>query len=375
MIRVLFVDDDAQARETLGMVLAERFAVSFASSAGEGLARVTEDRPDVVLLDIDLPDRNGLDLLDDIQADPLAPPVVVLTAYGEVELVKRAIQSGARDYILKPYDLPVLEGTLERAARSAELSRRAAPAEGGTALRKLVGESRAMDQLRALLPRYAAADCPVLIQGESGTGKELVARAIHELSPRRQGPFLALNCAAVPETVMESELFGSEKGAYTDAVSRPGYFERAGGGTLFLDEVSEMSVAAQAKLLRVLESKELYRVGAAEPVRINVRVLAAANRSLKEEVRAGRFRGDLFYRLHVLPVLLPPLRERLEDIPLLVAWFLARLSDTRMDIEAPALARLREHDWPGNVRELRNVVERALVLAEDGRIRRRDIVL
>jgi DNA-binding NtrC family response regulator len=375
MIRVLFVDDDVQAQKTLAMVLAERFAVSAAFTAAEGREKVRAESPDVVLLDVNLPDGSGLDLLDDILSDSPAPPVVMLTAYAEVELVKRAIQAGARDYILKPYDLPALEGTLERAVRSAELSRCVPPGAGASSLEKLIGESRAMERLRALLPRYAAADCPVLIQGESGTGKELVARAIHELSPRRQGTFLALNCAAVPETVMESELFGSERGAYTDALSRAGYFERAGGGTLFLDEVSEMSVSAQAKLLRVLESKELYRVGAAEPIRINVRVLAAANRSLKEEVSAGRFRADLFYRLHVLPVCLAPLRERREDIPLLAAWFLTHLTGTRMDIEAAALTRLSDHDWPGNVRELRNVMERAVVLAEDGRIRGRDILL
>jgi DNA-binding NtrC family response regulator len=376
MIRVLFVDDDSQAQKTLTMVLADRFAVSAALTAAEGLEKVRVESPDVVLLDIDLPDRSGLDLLDDILTEVCAPPVVMLTAYGEVPLVKRAIQAGARDYVLKPYDLSTLEQILERAVCSAELARRIGPAgDAECALGRLIGESRAMAQLRALLPRYAAADCPVLIQGESGTGKELVARAVHELSPRRQGPFLALNCAAVPESVLESELFGSEKGAFTDAVSKAGFFERAGGGTLFLDEIAELSLSAQAKLLRVLESRELYRVGGGEAIRVNVRVLSASNRSLKLEVGAGRFRQDLFYRLDVLPVLLPPLRERMEDIPLLVAWFLAGLSSETLRIEEQALSRLQEHDWPGNIRELRNVVERGVVLADGRTIRRRDIVL
>jgi DNA-binding NtrC family response regulator len=376
MIRVLFVDDDSQAQKTLTMVLADRFAVSAALTAAEGLEKVRVESPDVVLLDIDLPDRSGLDLLDDILTEAGAPPVVMLTAYGEVPLVKRAIQAGAWDYVLKPYDLSTLEQILERAVCSAELARRIGPAgDEECALGRLIGESRAMAQLRALLPRYASADCPVLIQGESGTGKELVARAIHELSPRRQGPFLALNCAAVPESVLESELFGSEKGAFTDAVSKAGFFERAGGGTLFLDEIAELSLSAQAKLLRVLESRELYRVGGGEAIRVNVRVLSASNRSLKLEVGAGRFRQDLFYRLDVLPVLLPPLRERMEDIPLLVAWFLAGLSSETLRIEEQALSRLQEHDWPGNIRELRNVVERGVVLADGRTIRRRDIVL
>ena len=375
MIRVLFVDDDTEAQKTLSMVLRDGFSVISAGSAGEGLAKARSEDPDVVLLDIGLPDRSGLDLLDEILALPAAPPVVMLTIYGDVELIKRAVRAGAADYILKPYDLAKLEGTLERAVRSAELAGRVAPANSGGALDRLVGESQAMAELRALVRRYAAADCPVLIQGESGTGKELVARAIHELSPRRSAPFLAINCAAVAESVLESELFGSEKGAFTDAVTRAGIFERAGGGTLFLDEIAEMSVAAQAKLLRVLESKELYRVGGREAVRVHARVLSASNRSLREGVHERRFREDLFYRLDVLPLWLPPLRERREDIPLLVAWFLSTLGSPPLRVDEQAVARLEEHDWPGNVRELRNVLERAVVLAEGGTIRRRNIVL
>lgn len=375
VIRVLFVDDDPQAQKTLAMVLAERYAVSPALTAAQGLASVRSERPDVVLLDVDLPDGSGLDLLDAILELSDPPPVVMLTAYGDVELVKRAIQAGARDYILKPYTLSLLEGALERAVRHAELARRVAPSGGQSALESLIGESQAMAQLRSLLLRYAAADCPVLIQGESGTGKELVARALHELSPRRLGPFLAVNCAAVPESVLESELFGSERGAFTDAVSRPGYFERARSGTLLLDEIGEMSLSAQAKLLRVLESGELYRVGGTASVRVDARVVSASNRSLPAAVRCRGFREDLFYRLDVLPVCVPPLRERKEDIPLLVTWFTNRLSSGAVRVDDQALARLQEHDWPGNVRELRNVIERGLVLAEGGTLRRRDILI
>jgi DNA-binding NtrC family response regulator len=373
MIRVLFIDDDPQAQKTLDMVLADGYRVCPALTAAQGLELLRAESPDVVLLDIDLPDRSGLDLLDDIVAEPGGVPVVMLTAYGDLPLVKRAIRAGAYDYMLKPYALGELEGTLRRAVQAACLRRRLPPAADPGALEELVGGSRKMRELRQTILRYAPADAPVLIQGESGSGKELAARALHRASPRREQPFLALSCAAVPESVLETELFGSEKGAFTDAVSRPGFFERACGGTLFLDEIGEMPLSAQAKLLRVLEAKELHRLGGREPVALNVRVVSATNRVLKDEVRAGRFREDLYYRLDVLPLTLPPLRERLEDLPLLVAWLLRE--HPRRAVEQPALEKLAAHSWPGNVRELRNVLERAAVLADGEVITSRDVVL
>ena len=381
MIRILFIDDDPQAQKTLSMVLQERYVFISALTAAEGLEVLSKADPDVVLLDINLPDQSGLDVLDEILQRPLAPPVIMLTAYGEVEFVKRAIRAGAYDYILKPYTLDHLEGTIRRAVDNISLRRaylQSAAASAGAAyvdppvMAKLVGESRALKELKALIGRFAAGDSPVLIQGESGTGKELAAEAIHRLSPRREGPFEAVNCGAIPETLVEAELFGSEKGAYTDATSRAGCFERAEAGTIFLDEIGDLPPKAQTTLLRVLEFKRIHRVGGTRSIPLNIRILSATNRDLKKEVKAGRFREDLYYRINVLFLHVPPLRQRDEDISLLCAYFLkANKSDLR--IHPQAIEKLLSHSWPGNVRELRNVIERAAVLTEGDEIRARDI--
>ena len=384
MIRILFVDDDPQAQKTLSMVLHKQYVVVSALSAAEGLDLLGKTDPDVVLLDINLPDVSGLDLLDQIVARPAAPPVIMLTAYGEVRFVKRAIRAGAYDYILKPYILEQLEGTIRRAVENIALRRayvqgvsaaRSRSATNGAtqeALDRLVGESRAFRELKELISRYAAADSAVLIQGESGTGKELAARAIHRLSPRGEGPFEALNCGAIPESLVEAELFGSERGAYTDATSRAGCFERADGGTIFLDEIGELPLKAQVTLLRVLEFKEVQRVGGARAIPLNIRVLAATNRDLKTEAQAGRFREDLYYRINVLLLQIPPLRQRERDIALLCAYFLQHEQGER-SIHPRAVEKLLSHSWPGNVRELRNVIERAVVLSEGDEIQERDI--
>jgi DNA-binding NtrC family response regulator len=371
MIRVLFIDDDPQAQDTLRWILAERYAVFPAGSAAEGLRLLHDQDPDVVLLDIDLPDRDGLALLEDIVACPSAPPVIMLTAYGEVDFVKRAIQAGAYDFILKDFSLVTLEGALRRAVQNADARRLFLSAPAPEAFAGLIGESPPLRELKSLIARYAASDVPVLIQGESGSGKELAAAALHRLSPRREWPLVPVNCGALPESLVESELFGAERGAYTDAVSRPGCFERANQGTIFLDEIGELAPAAQVKLLRVLESQELTRVGGTSTVRLNVRVVAATNKDLLREVGRERFREDLFYRINVLPLRVPPLRERPEDIPLLAAHFLASGST----LHPQALDRLCAHSWPGNVRELRNVLARAAVVAEDRVIRARDVKL
>jgi DNA-binding NtrC family response regulator len=332
----------------------------------------------VVLLDINLPDKSGLDLLDDLLQRPLAPPVIMLTAYGKVEFVKRAIQAGAYDYILKPYTLDHLEGTIRRAVENIALRRaylqsasNAGPADS-EAVDRLVGESRAVKEVKTLIRRFAGGDSPVLIQGESGTGKELAAEAIHQLSPRRRGPFEAINCGGIPETLLEAELFGSEKGAYTDATSRAGCFERANGGTIFLDEIGELPAKAQITLLRVIEFKRIHRVGGTSPIPLNIRILSATNRDLKEEVKAGRFRKDLYYRVNVLLLHMPPLRSRDGDIGLLCAYFL-KAKNTDLHLHPQALEKLLSHSWPGNIRELRNVIERAVILSEGGQIRARDI--
>jgi DNA-binding NtrC family response regulator len=381
MIRILFIDDDPQAQKTLSMVLRERYTVVSALSAAEGLEVLEKADPDVVLLDINLPDRSGLDVLDEILARPAAPPVIMLTAYGEVKFVKRAIQAGAYDYILKPYVLEQLEGTIRRAVENIALHRAYVLSAAGRAgetggdpqvLGRLVGESRALKEMKALIGRFAAGDSPVLIQGESGTGKELVAEAIHRLSPRREGPFEAINCGAIPESLVEAELFGSEKGAYTDATSRAGCFERSDRGTIFLDEIGELPAKAQATLLRALEFKQIRRVGGTRSIPVNIRVLSATNRNLKKEVLAGRFREDLFYRINVLFLQVPPLRSRDGDIALLCAYFLHQ-KQSALRIHSRAAEKLLAHSWPGNVRELRNVIERAVVLSEGDEIQARDI--
>jgi two-component system response regulator AtoC len=371
MIRVLFIDDDPRAQATLAMILAERYDVLPAYSAAEGLRLLRDQDPDVVLLDIDLPDRDGLSLLEDIAASPAAPPVIMLTGYGKVEFVKRAMQAGAYDFILKDGGLADLEGALRRAVANADARRLFLSAPAPEAFAGLVGESPAIRELKALLARYAASDAPVLIQGESGSGKELAAAALHRLSPRREGPLVPVNCGAIPESLLESELFGAERGAFTDAVSRAGCFERANRGTIFLDEIGELAPAAQVKLLRVLEGQELTRVGGTCPVRLNVRLVAATNKDLRQQVEKGRFREDLYYRVNVLLLRVPPLRERPEDIPLLAMHLLP----PGLSLRPEALDRLRAHPWPGNVRELRNVLQRAAVVAEDRVIRARDVKL
>jgi DNA-binding NtrC family response regulator len=373
MIRILFIDDDPQAQKTLSMVLPEDYTLVSALTAAEGLEVLEKADPDVVLLDIDLPDRNGLDVLEEILKRPEAPSVIMLTAYGEVEFVKRAIQAGAYDYLLKPYVLEQLEGTIRRAVENIALRRAYMPSVDPQVMGTLIGESRALKELKSLIGRFAAADSPVLIQGESGTGKELVARALHGLSPRKGGMFQAINCGAIPETLVEAELFGSEKGAYTDATTRAGCFERAGGGTIFLDEIGELPLKAQVTLLRVLEFKELYRIGGTKAIPLNIRVLSATNRNLKQEVEEGRFREDLYYRINVLFLSVPPLRSRDEDISLLCAYFLQQQTQSNLRIHPQGLEKLLDHSWPGNVRELRNVIERAAVLSDGDEIQARDL--
>ncbi len=374
MVKVLFIDDDPSAHDTLRLVLPDCFVLISAATAGQGVAAAARERPDVVLLDINLPDQDGLDALRRISAQPLAPPVVMLTALSHPRVVKEAILAGACDYIVKPYDAVELLGTLRNVVAGADARRAAAGELSEELLGGMVGESPGMREVRQLILRYAPSDSPVLVLGESGTGKERAARLIHDASRRKDGPCIAVNCAALPEALLESELFGAEKGAFTDAVSRPGSFERADGGTLFLDEIGEMSPAAQATLLRVIESRELTRLGGTRAVPIDVRVVSASNRDLKAGVAAGSFRSDLFYRLSVLPIHVPPLRERSEDIPLLAVHFLRELGCRDVTLGAGSREKLLAHPWPGNIRELRSVMERAVLSAGGGDVLPRDLL-
>ncbi len=373
MIRLLFVDDDVNAHRNLGMALDEDYQLVSAYTGAMGIKRAVDSDPDVILLDIELPDLSGIEVLRRLPRG--SAPVVMLTAHGETQLVVQAMRAGAFDYLTKPYDLGRLEETIRHAARAgaaATLGQGAEDAHDG--VRRIIGSSPVMREIRRIIPRFAAADATVCILGESGTGKELVARAIHDVSHRADGPFVAVNCGALPGSILESELFGSERGAYTDAVSRPGKFEQTEGGTLLLDEVGELSPQAQVGMLRVLEERRVTRVGGSREIAVDVRIIAATNRDLKRDVDEGRFRADLFYRVVVLCLDLPPLRDRAEDIPLLAQHLLLSLDPSGQFVFAPeALEKLTGHRWPGNVRELRNVLQRAVVLCEGGEISSRDV--
>jgi two-component system response regulator AtoC len=379
--RVLIVDDEKTFRVAAQAGLAaEGHEVRTAASAGEGLATAREFAPDVVVLDRNLPDADGLSVLARLREEggDDAPLVVMATAYGEVENAVQALKAGAVDYLTKPIQLPALVLTIERALEARRLRRRAAGLSG-SARRRLergfcAGSSAAMQAVLELVDKVAASpDTTVLVEGESGTGKQLVAHLVHvKTTGRSDAPFVELNCAAIPETLLESELFGFERGAFTDAKrAKPGLLEEAEGGTLFLDEVGDMPLATQAKLLKVLETQVFRRLGGTRDLSTDVRFVAATHRDLAAEVRAGRFRLDLFHRLDVFRIAIPPLRERPADVLPLARFFLADLA-ARAGKAISGLApgterRLSAYAFPGNVRELRNVIERAVVL-EDGRV-------
>ncbi len=375
VLRLLFIDDDAAAQRTLSMILADDYTVISAFTAAEGLKLVQQEAPDVILLDINLPDTDGIQLLETLTAIPTAPAVVMLTAYSDVKFVVSAMQAGAYDYIVKPYTTTQLKGTIRRAVQNLPKRRAFARESTCPALDSIIGESAPIRNLKQIILRYATTDSAVLIRGESGSGKELVAQAIHQLSPRAAHRLVAVNCGALPESLLETELFGSERGAFTDAITRPGSFERADAGTVFLDEIGEIPPQAQVKFLRILEQKEVTRVGGTHVIPVNVRVVSATNVDCREQIKQGRLREDLYYRISVLPIDVPPLRERVEDILLLAAHFTQELSDKTHRLDSAARDKLLSHSWPGNVRELRNAIERAVLLSEEPCIRARDVIL
>jgi DNA-binding NtrC family response regulator len=333
-----------------------------------------KDSFDLVFADVRLPDGQGTDLLREIQTRAQKPLVVIMTGFGTAESAVSCLREGAFDYLFKPFSSDQLEFTLKKAEEFTQLvkvSHYLSHDEGEDSGYELLGRSRAMEQLRDLIRKVARTQATVLIQGESGTGKELVARAIYRESPRAQAPFIKVNCAAIPENLIESEFFGHEKGAFTGALTkREGRFELAHSGTILLDEISEISPAVQVKLLRVLQERELERVGGNRTIKVDVRVLATTNRDLEQSVERKEFRQDLFFRLNVVPILVPPLREHPEDIPLLAERFLRRFARKHgvqvAAISEPCLSALTAHRWPGNVRELQNALERAVILCGDG---------
>jgi DNA-binding NtrC family response regulator len=373
MPRVLVVDDEPGVRESLRMLLEEECDVAMACDVEEALRALAASPADLVLLDLVMPGRSGFDLLSELSDAPDAPPVVVLTGTTDVSTAVEAMKRGAADYVTKPFEVEALRikvrQLLERRELEREVERLRAQVEGQQRLGELIGVSEAMQEVFRSIRRVADARATVLVRGESGTGKELVARALHALSRRSDGPFVAVHCAGIPETLIESELFGHERGAFTDARERRiGRFEAASGGTLFLDEIGELAPGVQAKLLRALQERTIDRLGGSEPVAVDVRVIAATHRELEREVAEGRFRADLFYRIHVVPLELPPLRERREDIRPLAEHFLERARQEAgrgpLRFSRSALQALQRFDWPGNVRELQNAVERAVALAE-----------
>jgi DNA-binding NtrC family response regulator len=379
-VSILVLEDDAAFGSVLEEELRARgHAVERTDSVAEACERLREDAYDVALLDLQLPDGSGLDVLREVAAEGLAVEALVLTGHAEVPSALEAMRLGAYDYLSKPPRLEELHVLVAKAAEKARLRRENVALR--VRLRRhesahgFVTDDPAAKQLLAMLARAAPSPLPVLIQGETGTGKELLARALHEQSPRAGFPFVPINCAALPENLIESELFGHERGAFTGAIERKtGLFEVATRGTAFLDEIGELSLPLQSRLLRVLETQEFFRVGGTRPVRVDVRVVSATNRHLRAEVEAGRFREDLYYRLNGVTLRVPPLRERRGDIALLARHFLDRAGSGRL-LDESAVEALHAYDWPGNVRELEMVVGRAALLAPGPTIRGEDLPL
>ena len=374
---VLIVDDEPDIRELLEITLG-RMGLETVAAADIGSARASLDRTgfDLCLTDMNLPDGSGLDLVQYISETHPRLPVAVITAFGNMETAIAALKFGAFDFLQKPLDISQLRGLVETALRLD-----GAGAESGTdAPTRLLGESEVMHQLRAQIAKLARSQAPIYISGESGSGKELAARSIHERGPRAGGPFIAVNCGAIPSELMESEFFGHVKGSFTGAVAdKQGLFEAARGGTLFLDEVADLPLSMQVKLLRAIQEKAVRAVGAQQEVDIDVRVLSATHKDLSREVGAGNFRQDLYYRLNVINLEMPPLRERSEDIGSLTDLILDRLARDyatgKPEITAAAAEALRHYDFPGNVRELENLLERAFTLCENNRITPADLSL
>ncbi len=389
MPSVLVVDDEPAIRESLRMLLKRECDVSTAENVDAALVQIDRAKPDLILLDVVMPGRSGLDLLPELTERGLSIPVIVLTATNTVAVAVEAMKLGAQDFITKPFELDALRikvrQLLEHAELTHEVERLRDEVDERQSLCDMVGRSPAMLELFRSIERLAPSQSTLLITGESGTGKELAARAIHALSPRSEGPFIAVNCGAIPHDLIESELFGHEKGAFTGATDRRiGRFEAADGGTLLLDEIGELEQTLQVKLLRALQERVIERVGSSTTTPVDVRVVAATNRDLERDVAAGQFRSDLYYRINVIPIHLPPLRERREDVGLLAATFVRRADEAARvhDPEAPAhrlakpaLHALADYGWPGNVRELENAIEHGIAMAEGAEIEVRHLPL
>ncbi len=363
------------------MLLKNEFEVATSADVESALQTLGERTPDLIILDLVMPGRGGLDLLRELRTRGMTVPVVVLTASNTIDAAVGAMKEGAADFITKPFELDTLQlkirQLLERGELEREVVRLRDEVAGRQQLGRLIGRSPAMLDLFRTIERIAKSRANVLISGESGTGKELVARALHELGPRRDAPFIAVNCGAIPHDLIESELFGHERGAFTGATDRRiGRFEAASGGTLLLDEIGELDASVQVKLLRALQEKKIERVGSQHSIEIDARIIAATNRNLEHEIEIGRFREDLYYRVNVITVAIPPLRSRREDIRLLAETFLERVAGEigrKLGFESEAIVAIERYAWPGNVRELENAIERGAALCEGDVIRLEDL--
>lgn len=394
-LRLLIVDDEEASRYGMRRALTTfGYAVSEADSAEAARILVKQQEPDLLLLDVNLPGMSGLDFLKELQdaqtsedsseGNAGGPLVIIITAHGSERMAVEAVKSGAYDYLSKPFELDELRLVVKNAAETVALRRENVSLRHQIEVEAsrrgaLLGDSEGMKRVRSMIEKVAETDATVLVRGESGTGKELVAREVHERnSVRSKGPFVAVNCAALPSELIESELFGHEKGAFTGAAARrQGKFEQANGGTLFLDEIGDMSSNVQAKLLRALEERRIERLGGNESIPVDVRIVSATHRPLEQEIAAGNFRADLFYRLRVVTIDIPPLRERREDIPLLAETFTGAAAERYnlplRQVGQSALRKLVDYDWPGNVRELKNTIERAAIMAEGEELRSQDL--
>jgi len=377
MPRILVVDDEPGVQESLRMLLKSEGDVVIAGDADAALREVAIATPDLVLLDLVMPGRSGLELLAELTDHGVRAPVIVLTATNTVNAAVEAMKRGAADFVTKPFELDALRFKVRNLLATRELEeeveRLRDEVEDRQQLGGMIGRSEVMRTIFRNIERIAKTPATVLVTGETGTGKELVARAIHDLSPRAKGPFIAVNCAAIPRDLIESELFGHERGAFTGATDRRiGRLESAEGGTLFLDEIGELDAAVQVKLLRALQERSFERVGSSTTITVDLRIVTATNRDLAKEVAAGNFREDLYYRVNVVPIELPALRERREDIRLLVHTFLAR-AETKKKLSAAALGSLEGYNWPGNIRELENAIEHGLALCDGDTIEQKDL--
>lgn len=377
MSTILIIDDDGQLRQSFEKLLAQEGHTVHTAATGEvGIAMVQEAVPDLVITDVRLPGMSGLETFRAIQDIEPKLPVIVMTAFGTTETAIEATKLGAFDYVLKPFEIPEILSLIKQGLEAGRFARSRVEMDAApetTAGDAIVGRSKAMQEIYKAIGRVSSTDATVLIRGESGTGKELVARAVYQHSLRADKPFLVINCVAIPETLLESELFGYEKGAFTGAVSRRvGKIQQAHRGTVFLDEIGDMPLSLQAKILRLLQEKSIERLGGRETISVDVRIIAATNRDLEAALAEGRFREDLYYRLKVVTLWLPPLRDRLEDIPLLVDYLLKRfckeMATDNPGVTEEARAFLGSHSWPGNVRELANALQKALIFSRGGPI-------